>query len=369
MKRVFAFIKTEIVLIISFILAVVSVFFVHTDVSYAEMIDFRTLALLFSLMIIMEGSNRLGIFRLVAEKMLGKVTTIRGIAVSLCLICFFSAMLITNDVALITFVPFTVIVLKIADLESKMIPVVILETVAANLGSMMTPIGNPQNLYLFSKMEIPGNVFAQSVFPYVLLSLALLMLSILFLGNVRTAPLKMKQNKKTDYKRLMVYVILFILALLTVFRLLPYLLLLSVCIAVVLLIDRPVLKYVDYSLLFTFIFLFIFIGNLGEIQNVRIFLQNIVSGREVAVAIMASQIFSNVPAAILLSGFTDQAEALLIGTNLGGLGTLIASMASLISFKIIIKENMKAGKYLFHFTWVNVAFLACNILLWLCIQK
>ncbi len=367
MKRIFAYIKTEIVLMISFVLAVISVFFVQSDVSYAKTIDFRTLALLFSLMIIMEGINRLGVFRLIAEKMLGKVSTIRGIAGSLCLLCFFSAMLITNDVALITFVPFTVIVLKIANLESKMISVVILETVAANLGSMMTPIGNPQNLYLFSKMEIPGIVFVQTVFPYVLLSLVLLMVSVLFLGSEKAATLDMEFNKKPDYKRLATYLILFVLAILTVFRLLPYMLLLGICVMVVLLMDRHVLKRVDYSLLLTFVFLFIFIGNLGEMQPVRIFLQQMIAGREVWISILASQIFSNVPAAILLSGFTDQTQALLIGTNLGGLGTLIASMASLISFKIIVKENVKAGKYLLHFTWVNIVFLACNVLLWICI--
>lgn len=367
MKHIFAFIKTEIVLCISFVLALVSAFFVHTDVSYAAMIDFRTLALLFSLMMIMEGLNRLGVFRAVAVKMLRRVTGVRGIAASLCLICFFSSMLITNDVALITFVPFTVIVLKIAKLETKMIPIVILETVAANLGSMITPVGNPQNLYLFSKMEIPGMVFVQTVFPYAVLSLVLIMAAVLFLGKEHIASIVIESDERMDYRKLVVYILLFVLALLTVFRFMHDMLLLAICVVTVLLTDRQVIKRVDYSLLLTFVFLFVFIGNLGEIQSVRNFLQEMIAGREVPVAIAASQVFSNVPAAILLSGFTEEAEALLVGTNLGGLGTLIASMASLISFKIVVKENVKAGKYILHFTWVNIVFLACNIVLWICI--
>ncbi|MBQ8766321.1 MAG: citrate transporter, partial [Clostridia bacterium] len=141
-----------------------------------------------------------------------------------------------------------------------------------------------------------------------------------------------------------------------------------ITVIVILIFDRKVILKIDYSLLFTFIFLFIFIGNLGEIKVISDFLKSIVIGNEVLVGIISSQVFSNVPATILLSKFTENVKDLLIGVNLGGLGTLIASMASLISFKFVAKEKVSTGKYILTFTVVNIVFLIFNLGLWLIIR-
>ncbi len=369
MLKVKTFIKSEIVLIISFVLAVISAFIVTPNKDYINYIDYKTLALLFCLMAVMEGLNRLGVFKLFALKLLSKTKSVKSLSVTLCLLCFFSSMIITNDVALITFVPFTIVALKLSSNEKSLIPLITVETVAANLGSMLTPIGNPQNLYLFSFFEMEISSFFKTIIPYAGLSLILVVISALLTGkgDVKSDVLGNEQIT-ADNKKIIVYAVLFVLSLLTVFRVIPYYITLALTVVAVLIFDRKTVFKIDYSLLLTFTFLFVFIGNLGAIPSVSSFLQSIVAGNEVPVGIISSQVFSNVPAALLLSGFTKNAQALLIGVNLGGLGTLIASMASLISFKFIAKEKVKTGKYILVFTLVNIVFLAANILLWIIIK-
>lgn len=361
MKKVLDFVKSEIVLVISFVLAVVSFFIVTPSKGYIEYIDFKTLVLLFSLMAVTSGLGRMGVFRVLAEKMLSHVKSFSVLSLTLSLLCFFSSMLITNDVALITFVPFTLIILNMTGKKEKAIILVTLETVAANLGSMATPIGNPQNLYLFSKYEMSMGDFFSAILPYVIVSLVLVVVFSLFLGKDKITFSSEKTELNFD-KKLIIYGVLFVLSLLSVFRVVDYRILLVISLAVILIFDRETIKQVDYSLLLTFVFLFIFIGNLGNITAVNEFLRNTVSGREVAVGIISSQVFSNVPAAILLSNFTDNVKDLLVGVNLGGLGTLIASMASLISFKLVQKEDIKASEYILVFSLVNIAFLGMNLL-------
>lgn len=368
MIKVREFIKNEIVLILSFVLAVVSAFFITPSTNYFEYIDFRTLGLLFCLMVVMAGLNNLGIFKFVAEKMLMKVKSINGLAVILGLLCFFSSMIITNDVSLITFVPFTVTALKISDKMDKLIWIVTIETVAANLGSMLIPIGNPQNLYLFSAFNMRMSDFIVTILPYALLSLVLVIVSCFFIGKGEISTQNTDCEINFSKLHIGIYSILFVLALLTVFRVIPYITTVLITIVFIIIFDKKILTKVDYSLLFTFVFLFIFIGNLGEIKQISDFLKNIVNGNEVIVGVVSSQVFSNVPAAILLSKFTENAKELLIGVNLGGLGTLIASMASLISFKFVVREKVGTGKYIFVFTVVNIVFLMLNLVLWLIIR-
>ena len=368
MSKIFTFLKKEIVLTVSFVLAIISMIFVTPNEKYFDYIDFRTLGLLFSLMTVMAGFNKMGVFKVIAEYLLNKVNTMRGVTLSLVLLCFFSSMIITNDVALITFVPFTIVLLKLADKQSRAIYVVTLETIAANLGSMLTPIGNPQNLYLFPAYNMNISDFFKTILPYALISLVMLVCCSLFSGK---SPIVYNENREElnfDKRLIAMYIALFAIALLSVFRVLNYLILLAVVIVFVLIFDRKVLLKVDYSLLFTFIFLFVFIGNLGNISQINGWLSSIVNGNEVPVGVLASQVFSNVPATILLSGFTNNATDLMIGVNIGGLGTLIASMASLISFKFIQKENVSIAKYFGLFTLFNVLFLAANIILWLVIK-
>lgn len=367
MEKVKKFVKSEPVLIISFFLAVCSAFIVKPSAEYVDYIDFRTLVLLFCLMAVMAGFGRLGVFRMFAEKLLKGVRSVRALALVFGLLCFFSAMLITNDVALITFVPLTVETLRLSDKKQKLIPIVVLETVAANLGSMLTPIGNPQNLYLFSAYEMRIWDFVSAVLPYTALSLVLVVLFALFMGKEKTENTATEQSKKLPTVRTMAYAILFTVSLLSVFDAIPYPLTLFVTLAVLIFDSKTMLK-VDYSLLLTFVFLFIFIGNLGNIKVISSFLERIVAGNEVVAGVAASQVFSNVPAALLLSKFTGNAKDLLVGVNLGGLGTIIASMASLISFKLAAKENVKTGRYMLFFTAVNVIFLAANVVLWLIIR-
>lgn len=368
MIKIKKFIKNEIVLIISFILAVVSAFFVVPSTKYFDYIDFRTLGLLLCLMVVMAGFNHLGIFKFIAEKILKKVKTVSGLALVLGLLCFFSSMIITNDVALITFVPFTITALKLSGKMNKLIWIVTIETVAANLGSMLTPIGNPQNLYLFSTFNMSFGNFVSTILPYALLSLILVIIACLITdkGTVKTE--KTESNTNFSKLHIVIYSVLFLISLLTVFRVIPYIITLSITIFIVILFDRKLILNVDYSLLFTFVFLFIFIGNLGEIKPISDFLKSVVNNNEVIVGIISSQVFSNVPATILLSKFTENAKDLLIGVNLGGLGTLIASMASLISFKFVAKEKVNMGKYILTFTIVNIVFLILNLGLWLIIK-
>ncbi|MBP3330294.1 MAG: citrate transporter [Clostridia bacterium] len=362
MQNVKSFIKNEIVLVLSFILAVISCFLVVPNKGYIDYIDFKTLVLLFSLMAVTAGLNKIGVFKLLAEKLLKFVKSFSSLSIVLCLLCFFSSMLITNDVALITFVPFTLLILNLTEKKDKAIILITLETVAANLGSMATPIGNPQNLYLFSKYEMSMPDFFSAILPYAGLSLALIVVSALFTGKEKIEI----ANEKTEFNfdiRIIIYSVLFVVALLSVFRVVHFLVLLGVTLVSVLIFDRKVLRNIDYSLLLTFVFLFIFIGNLGNIPAVNSFLKNIVADKEIAVGIISSQVFSNVPAAILLSNFTNNVKDLLVGVNLGGLGTLIASMASLISFKLVAKEGINVKKYIMVFTLVNIAFLGINLLL------
>lgn len=364
MVKIKKFIKEEAVMIISFILAAASAFIVKPSTEYIGYIDFKTLALLFCLMAVMAGLGKLGLFRLFAKKLLSFSGSVRSLCLVLSLLCFFSSMIITNDVALITFVPFSIVALNLSGKENLLIPLITLETVAANLGSMLTPIGNPQNLYLFSAFEMSTGDFLKAVLPYALLSLILVTASSLLFKKEKIEFISDKAEAKISKPLCIIYALLFIASLLTVFRIIPFELVFVVSLITILIFDKKAISGVDFSLLLTFIFLFIFIGNLKSIDSVSEFLRNIVNGNEVVAGVAASQIFSNVPAAILLSGFTENASELLIGVNLGGLGTLIASMASLISFKYIIKEKVSSGRYLLVFTAANIVFLVLNLLLW-----
>ena len=386
--------KRETVLTVAFVLALVSMFLVPPDRGYLSYIDYRTLCILYALMAIMNGFQKIGVFDWAARSILNRSKSRSGVILTLVLLCFFSSMLITNDVALITFVPLTVIAFEQTG-DCKLLPMtVVLQTIAANLGSMLTPLGNPQNLYLYGKSGMSFLSFVKLMLPYSALSLILLLLGVFLLGlgerdfslhtkkssRAKTIPNEVtglgreeecrkqeesRQDLWNQERRIlcMVYSGLFLLGLLTVLRVLPYpvmfLIVMGVLLITDLLLGRGVLKSTDLSLILTFTFLFVFIGNIGRLQAFQDFIQRVVAGHEVGSAVLASQVISNVPAAILLSGFTDQFQALIIGCNLGGLGTLIASMASLISFKYIARWNSESRfGYFLRFTLCNMFFLA-----------
>ncbi len=365
-KALWNWCKKEAVLSIAVVLAVISAVFVKPDKEYWGYIDFRTLAILFCLMAVMAGLKELGLFQFVAEKLLNRVKGIRSLVFILVMLCFFSSMIITNDVALITFVPFTFITLKLIlgeGAEQLVVPVVVMQTVAANLGSMFTPIGNPQNLYLYSETSMNFGQFILFMLPYTAASFVLLAAWCLCFRYKSDGPVAVILRGKSSLggcgRPLAVYGVLFALSLLTVAHVLPYEAVTLIVLAAVFFMDRKVLKQVDYTLLLTFVGFFIFIGNMGRVPAFNAFLQQIMNGNEILTSVAASQFMSNVPAALLLSGFTKEYELLIIGTNLGGLGTIIASMASLISFKYVGKEYKHLrGKYLLYFTAANIIFLA-----------
>lgn len=362
MKKIKFFIKNEAILTISFLLATGSVFFVPVSKQYINYIDFKTLSLLFCLMSVTSALKYNGVLDKLSKMLITTADTSRKLYIVLVLLCFLSSMIITNDVALIAFVPFTLITLKISNQSKRAIFFISAQTVAANLGSMITPIGNPQNLYLFSKFNMTFADFLKPIFPFWILSLILLTAMGLFAGNEKIS-FKESEVVLKNRNKIIAYCILLTITLLAVFRFLPYYIVFAAAAIFMIIFDRSNLKRIDYSLLFTFVFLFIFIGNLGNINSVSQYLKNIVSTKETEVSILASQVLSNVPACILLSEFTDNYHELLIGTNLGGLGTLIASMASLISFKFVKKEAINTKKYLTTFTVMNIAFLTFNYLL------
>ena len=363
MKILKNLIKNETVFCVSFFLAVLSAFFVHPDAAYLTYPDYRTLALLFCLMIIVAGLQSLGIFSMLSQFLLKKVHGIRSLSLVMVLLCFFSSMVITNDVTLITFVPFTILIFRMGGQVRRVLKLIVLETIAANLGSMATPIGNPQNLYLYSVSDLTTAEFAWATLPYAGLSLLLLTAVIIaakdepLLEIVVTEP---AESPKAGLLRSAIpFFALLILCLLVVFRLLPYQPVLICVMAAVLLLKRKLYLSVDYFLLLTFLCFFVFIGNMKRIPEINALLVSAVQGRELLVGILASQIISNVPAAILLSGFSSDFSSLLTGVNLGGLGTLIASLASLISFKFFSREYPdRKGAFLKEFTIWNLVFLA-----------
>lgn len=366
MEKIKNWVKKETILVVSWGLAIISCCFIFPDQKYVEYIDFNTLGILFCLMAIMEGFQALGIFRHTGELLLKKVKNTRQLEAILIFLCYISSMFITNDVALITFVPFTLEILHMIQQENRILPVVVMQTIAANLGSMLTPIGNPQNLYLFSKFNISIQNFIFTILPYAILSFVLIALFVFFQKPYPISTSFLKQEKLGKNKKLFsIYCILFILSLATVVHFIPTIALFVVVLTTIVIADQKILKKVDYSLLFTFIGFFIFVGNIGRISIIHHFLETVLQGNEVLVSVGISQFISNVPAALLLAGFTNSWNLLLIGTNIGGLGTLIASMASLISFKFICKDSpQKKNTYLGYFTIFNLVFLTASLILY-----
>lgn len=398
-------VRKDPVLVVAIVLAIISCAAVPPDAAYAEYVDLRTIGMLFSLMTIMAGLSRLGVFRIACRHLLSAVRGPRRLALALTLLAFFSSMLITNDVALVTFVPFALLALRTLDSPRHACFTVVMMTIAANLGSMLTPIGNPQNLYLYSASHMALTDFLLLMLPYAAAALVLLVGAIAFFGRIpehakekaaRSVdagnPASSSEDGSADSPatcgeadnaasatdanetpqlaseaddpapsplRALPWAALFVLALLSVAHILPYQAIVAATIAVALVADRRALLHVDYALLFTFIAFFVFVGNVGRIEMVSTALAQLIDGHELAVSVIASQVLSNVPAAILLSGFTSNFAALIVGTNLGGLGTLIASMASLISYKqVALVLPREKGRYFMLFTVWNIAFLA-----------
>ena len=356
---ILCFWKREPVLCISAVCALASVALNPPSAAYLNYIDWRVLSLLFSLMAVVAGLQECGVFAVLAQRLLSGERRMRFVTLVLVLLPFFVSMLVTNDVALITFVPFAVLVLGLIGRTERLIYIVVLQTIAANLGSMATPVGNPQNLYLYANYELTAGQFFSVMLPLSLVSLAGLSVAALC---VKPEGIRVSFAAKAEIQapaRLGLMAGLFVLCLLSVFRVLPYPALLAVVLAAMLIFDRPLFRKVDYGLLATFFCFFLFAGNVGACPPIHDAIAAAMEGRTALTAGLASQVISNVLAAVLLSGFTADWRGLLIGTNVGGLGTPIASLASLISLKGYLKSpGARPGRYLLVFTAANVVGIA-----------
>lgn len=358
MKKAVEFIKGNAVLVAAFAAALISMFFVPPSAAYLEYIDFSVIILLFCLMAAVAGLRSLGVFDALSSALLAKTGSARIIAFILMNLCFFLSMLVTNDVALITFVPLTLGLYAGSGMTQQLIMTIVIETAAANLGSMITPIGNPQNLFLFKHYSMSGTEFISAVWLLGVISYALLCFSVLLVkrGEVSAPP---KRGSFSANLRFFLYAAVFLLCVLSVAGLVSEYICLAAAVAVMLIADYKLFAKVDYSLLLTFVCFFVFVGNIGSIDAVRQLAAQLIQDRELVVSALLSQIISNVPAAAMLSGFTENSIQLLRGVNIGGLGTPVASLASLISYRFYASSDAaQKGRYMRVFLVFNVVMLA-----------
>ena len=349
--------KENVVLIIAIIAAAVTSVIIPPDKEYLEYFDFKTLACLFSVLAVVCALRNIRFFYTLAKAIVRKFKNTKIAILALVYITFIGSMLIANDMALLTFLPLGYFILHTTGKEKYLAFAFIMQNIAANLGGMLTPFGNPQNLYLYSKFNIPDGEFVSIMFPP--FCVAILLITVCCLVFVKSEPMEIQEKAaELPIPRVVMYLILFSLAILMVFRFMPYQIGLIVIIASLLILDRQALLQVDYGLLFTFVFFFIFAGNMGRIEAVREFFSSLLQINTLIFSAMSCQVISNVPSAILLSRFTENYRELLLGVNIGGAGTLIASLASLITFKEYSKQDPKHTlSYVLKFTAFNFAFL------------
>ena len=354
---VVGFAKKNAVMLIALLAALVTTLFVPIDSEYATYFDYKTLACLFSTLAIVCALKNIRFFYALARKIVQLFKTARMCVLALVYITFIGSMLIANDMALLTFLPLGYLALSTTGKQKYMAVTFILQNIAANLGGMLTPFGNPQNLYLYTKFNIPTAEFTSIMALPFAVSIALITVCCLLF--VKSEPLEIEDETiKLNPVRTVIYLLLFALSIVAVFRIIPYQIGLVVITAALLIMDRKALKMVDYPLLLTFVFFFVFSGNMARIPAVRELFSGLLAKNTLLVSVLSCQCISNVPSAILLSQFTGNYRELLLGVNIGGAGTLIASLASLITFREYLKHNPgKSGYYVGIFSAFNFAFL------------
>lgn len=353
------FLRKNTVFIIALLAAVVTAFFVPPDAQYLSYFDWKTLSCLFCTLAVICALRNIHFFTVVAHKIVGLTGNIRRAIIAIIMITFIGSMLIANDMALLTFLPLGYHVLASSGQKKHMVFTFIMQNIGANLGGMLTPFGNPQNLYLYNKFQIPTAKFMGIMaIPF---AAAIFLILVCCLILIRPEPIRV-ENQEDDrllVGRTVLYLLLFAFSIVIVFRLIPYYIGLIVIPAVLLFADRKALRNVDYFLLLTFACFFVFSGNMARIDGVNRVLSSLMAKNPLIVSILSCQVISNVPSAILLSGFTTEYRALLYGVNIGGTGTLIASLASLITFRqYTALEPAGTKRYLGVFTLLNFLFLA-----------
>lgn len=357
MSNIKNFIKGNVVFFIALLLAITTSFIVKPSSEYFTYLDFKTLACLFCTLAVVCALKDIKFFTIMARKIISVTGNLRTAILALVFITFFGSMLIANDMALITFLPLGYYVLSSTGKENYMAFVFVMQNIAANLGGMLTPFGNPQNLYLYSKFNIANLEFTLTMLPLFLTATIIIIICCMFVKNEKIE--SPKQADITLNKPLTaIYALLFAISITIVFRIIPYYIGTIIVFAGVFIFDRQALKKVDYGLLFTFVCFFIFAGNMSRIGIVKELFTDLLSKSTLLVSIFSCQLISNVPSAILLSQFTDNYRELLMGVNIGGTGTIIASLASLITFREYTSHNVgKAFSYLGVFTLLNLLFL------------
>ena len=351
------FISKNLVMCIAFVVAVITSVIVPVDRQYIGYFDFKTLTCLFCVLAVVCALKNIKFFYILADKIVRVFKNAKMCVLALVYITFIGSMLIANDMALLTFLPLGYFVLTAASKRKYMAFTFIMQNIAANLGGMLTPFGNPQNLYLYSKYNIPNLEFISIMaLPFLF---SIIIITVCCLIFVKSEPLKLKDEAMLlNKKRTALYLTLFALSIVIVFRVIPYWVGLIIIPPVLLVFDRKALKSVDYGLLFTFVFFFIFAGNMARIDIVRDLFSSLLNKNTLLVSIASCQFISNVPSAILLSQFTENYKDLLVGVNIGGVGTLISSLASLITFREYVKHNPgKTRYYIAIFSAFNFAFL------------
>ena len=351
-----AFLKKNVVMAVAFLAAAITCFFVPFDKEYLGYFDVKTLVCLFCVLAVVCALKNVNFFYMLARRIVGLCKTTRMSILALVYITFIGSMLIANDMALLTFLPLGYFVLSTTGKNRYMAFTFIMQNIAANLGGMLTPFGNPQNLYLYSKFHIPNGEFMAIMAPPFVIAIALITVCCLF---VKSEPLTMSGKEAPVPKgRTAIYLVLFALAIAIVFRGVPYWVGLAVIPVTLIFMDRDALKKVDYPLLLTFVFFFVFAGNMARIEAVRELFSGLLQKNTLLFSVMSCQVISNVPSAILLSQFTENYRELLLGVNIGGVGTLIASLASLITFREYTKHNPKGSfGYIGLFSAFNFGFL------------
>lgn len=365
MQKVLSFAKKNIVMLIAALAAVVTSIIIPPDKKYIDYFDFKTLTCLFCVLAVVCALRNIRFFYTMAKAIIRKFKNAKMCILALVYITFIGSMLIANDMALLTFLPLGYFVLHTTGKEKYMAFTFIMQNIAANLGGMLTPFGNPQNLYLYSKFNIPDLEFIKiMLLPFVI---SIILITACCLAFVKSEPLIIEEKAATlPIPRVIIYLILFAFSILIVFRTVPYYYGLIIVPIAILVLDRQALLQVDYGLLFTFVFFFIFSGNMARIDAVRDFFSFLLEKNTLVFSALSCQFISNVPSAILLSQFTDNYKELLLGVNIGGAGTMIASLASLITFREYSKQDPgHTLRYILKFSAFNFAFL--GILICVCL--
>ena len=357
-SKIIDFISKNTVLVIASTLAIISCFIVKPDAQYLEYFDIKTLTCLFCTLAVICALKNIHFFTITAQKIVVLTGNVRALSLALVYITFVGSMFLANDMALLTFLPLGYISLSATKKEKYMAPVFIIQNIAANLGGMLTPFGNPQNLYIYTKFNIPTIEFMGiMVFPFVL-SIVLFTLCCFIIPKEELS-LNIEEKEQTDTKKAAFYLALFAMTILMVFRLIPYYVCLPIILIAIAITDRGALAKVDYPLLLTFVCFFLLAGNISRIEIVNTFFSSLLEKNTLLTSIFSCQVISNVPSAILLSEFTTNYKELLLGVNIGGVGTIISSLASLITFREYTSHiKGKTAQYIGLFSALNFGFLA-----------